>query len=142
MDMPRDTRSFMMRWRRKSLHYGFDRLIDCFDGFFSAYVLYNFLYDYFCELSPDKYSKRDGDRAIEAVLDFLGSDNLADDGELKGAVATLVDELEDGTFYLRNQRMDPKGEWNAARIKGLRSPIHSEWSKCLLEVIYRIRNNT
>ena len=58
MDVPEDILDFMRRWRNKSTAYDYTRVEDCFDGFFTAFVLYNFLYDLICEYDPAHYPKR------------------------------------------------------------------------------------
>jgi hypothetical protein len=136
-DVPEDILDFMLRWRRKSTLYDYNQVEDCFDGFFTAFVLYNFLYDPICEYDPVDYPQRgDRQRATEVVLSFLGSEAIATNAELRRGADSIRQLVENGTFYLRGE------QWDAQRVSGLTSPDSYTWAAALLQILYQIRCNT
>jgi hypothetical protein len=137
MDVPEDILEFMLRWRRKSALYNYARVEDCFDGFFTAFVLYNFLYDLICEYDPAHYPQSgDRKRATEVVLSFLGAETIATEIDLRTSASSIKQVVENGTFYLRGNA------WDAQKMSGLASDDHGTWAKTLLEILYQIRCNT
>jgi len=137
MHVPEDILDFMMRWRRKSDAYDYKRVEDCFDGLFTAFVLYNFLYDLICEYDPVHYPQSgDRQRATEVVLSFLGPETIATNADLRRSADSIRQLVENGTFYLRGDR------WDAQRVSGLISPDSHTWASAFLQVLYQIRCNT
>jgi len=66
MGIPTDILDFVLRWRAKGRQYELNKLTDCFDGFFTAFVLYNLLYDLVCVRNESEYSYRgDEERATK-----------------------------------------------------------------------------
>lgn len=137
MSAPRDIVAFILRWRKKSEKYNYDKLTDCFDGFFSVFVLYNFLYDYICQEDEDRYPETgDRQRSIQVARRFLGADLIATDQDIRRSADQLKSLVMQEVFYLRG------ATWDSARVAGLDSTDNEQWVKCLLEVLYQIRCNT
>ena len=136
MNVPEDILDFMRRWRNKSTGYDYTRVEDCFDGFFTAFVLYNFLYDLICEYDP-AHSPQAGDRtrATEVVLSFLGSNAIATNSHLRLSADSIRQLVENGTFYLRGNA------WDAEKVSGLASNDSQIWANALLYILYQIRCN-
>jgi hypothetical protein len=137
MHVPEDILEFILRWRRKSTLYNYELLEDCFDGFFTAFVLYNFLYDLICEYNPNDYPQSgDRKRATEAVLSFLGSETIYNEMDLRRSASSIMDVVRDRTFYLRGN------VWDEQKMSGLASDDSVTWAKALLKVLYQIRCHT
>ena len=137
MSPPRDIVAFMIRWRKKSKNYNYERLNAFFDGFFTVFVLYNFLYDYICQEDKDRYPESgDRQRSINVARRFLGADVIASDQVIRHNASLLKSLVEEKAFYLRDE------SWDNTRVAGLDSIDNEEWTKCLLEVLYQIRCNT
>lgn len=127
----------MRRWRNKSMGYNYTHVADCFDGFFTAFVLYNFLYDLICEYDPTHYPQPgDKKRATEVVLSFLGSNAIATNSHLRRSADSIRQLVENGTFYLRGN------VWDAEKVSGLASNDSGIWANALLQILYQIRCNT
>ena len=137
MNVPEDIFDFMRRWRNKSTGYDYTRVEDCFDGFFTAFVLYNFLYDLICEYDPAHYPQAgDRKRATEVVLSFLGSNAIATNSHLRRSADSIRQLVENGTFYLCGNA------WDAEKVSGLASNDSQIWANALLQILYQIRCNT
>jgi hypothetical protein len=137
MTPPSDIITFISRWRRKSLNYNLERLQGCFDAFFSAFVLYNFLYDYICQEDAHRFPEEgDRKRAVEVARRFLSSSAIAEDEVVKRSAQELVDLVNEKSFYIRDD------EWDAAQVAGLGTANAERWTEALMEVLYRIRCNT
>jgi len=93
MPLPPDTREFVQRWRNKREAYRLEELEDCFDRFFTSYVLYNFLYEWIALREGFRF---DGDHeaAVKAVRKFLGAGSLFADPILLQNSTTLVELIE------------------------------------------------
>ncbi len=75
MGIPADLLDFVLRWRAKGRHYDVNRLANCFDAFFTAFVLYNPLYDLVCVRNESEYPYRgDEERATKVPKKFLGAE--------------------------------------------------------------------
>lgn len=135
MPLPSDTREFIRRWRDKRDSYGLQRLEDCFDRFFTSYVLYNFLYELVAQQEGYALHK-DQESAVKAARRFLDAKILFEDEILRKESKRLLDLIEKRTFYIRGF------PWDVERIAKLKSNDPEQWSKGLLEVVYGIRNNT
>jgi len=135
MPLPSDTREFISRWRKKRDGYDMEKLEDYFDRFFTSYVLYNFLYEL---VTVQEGYKFDGDQeaAVKAVRKFLGARTLFNDEVLHRESMQLVDLIGKRTFYVRDS------VWDEKRVAKLKTQDAEQWSKGLLEVVYKIRCNT
>jgi nickel-dependent lactate racemase len=135
MPLPPDTHEFIQRWRKKRERYDLKKLEDCFDRFFTSYVLYNFLYELVALREGFEF---DGDQeaAVKAARKFLGAEMLFADEVLQRESKVLVGLIEERTFYVRDT------VWDAGRVAKLKTRDAEQWSKGLLEIVYRIRCNT
>jgi hypothetical protein len=137
MHIPQDIIEFVLRWRRKGQRYNYDRLEDCFDGFFTAFVLYNFLYDLICDYERSRFPQTgDRKRATEVVRQFLGSDALSSDPNIRAHALAIKGTVESGTLYVRD------AVWDAKRVRSLGSSDPVEWAQSVLDILYQIRCNT
>lgn len=137
MNIPDDMVEFLLRWEAKGRRYNFKNLVDCFDGFFTAFVLYNLLYDLLCAQNEAEYRYRgDEERATNVARKFLGAAAIAEDAGIRTNACAIKRLVESGIFYIR------ESAWDAARIEKLRSNDPEQWSKGLLEIVYKIRCNT
>src|SRR3990172_2104801 len=137
MRIPEEMVQFILRWQGKVRRYDYDQLEHCFDGFFTAFVLYNILYDIICEHNQNQYPQtRDRWRAIEVVPDFLGADSIATDPDIRTNASAIKDLIE-LTFYIRRDV-----RWDREKINALGSNNSEIWAKGLLEILYQIRCNT
>lgn len=137
MSLPADTLKFILRWRAKGHQYNMNNLTDCFDGFFTAFVLYNLLYNLVCARNESDYPyDKDEDRATKAPKKFIGADIIAADAEIRGNANIIKGLIENGAFYIRETT------WDCARIVKLNSNDPEQWSKGILEIVYKIRCNT
>jgi nickel-dependent lactate racemase len=134
MIIANDIMVFSERWQEKTKHYGTKKLTDVFDHFFSAFVLYNFLYNQVSEREHDSY-KKDTEKATKTIRKYLGSELIFFDKTIKKNAKKIQDIISTGTFYVRDS------SWDAKRIEKLDSPDIETWSKGLLEIIYSIRCN-
>jgi hypothetical protein len=133
--LPDDTRDFIQRWQSKGRQYTLDKLEDWFDRFFTAYVLYNFLYE-FIDDQQEYGIKADRKASAQVARKFLGAQTLFDDNVIHRQSETLVELIESHAFYIRDT------VWDAERVKGLKTTDPEQWSESLLGVVYQIRCNT
>ncbi len=137
MHVPQDIIEFSLRWRRKGQQYKYDKLEDYFDGFFTAFVLYNFLYELICDYDPSHFPQTgDRQRATEVAIRFLGSEAIASNQRIRTHTLEIKDAVESRNFYVRDT------VWDNNRVKSLESRDAGQWAKNMLEIIYQIRCNT
>jgi hypothetical protein len=90
-----------------------------------------------CAQKEGEYPYRgDEKRAIKVPKKFLGAEVIAMDGEIRNNANAIKVLLEDSTFYIRG------AVWDRARIDKLNSNDPEQWSKGILEIVYKIRCNT
>lgn len=136
MRLPQDTLDFLLRWQKKNKHYDYNNLVNCFDGFFTAFVLYNLLYDLLCSQNGPNYNiKGNEERAIKAARKYLGASTIAADEDIRSNASVIRRLIESRTFYIRDHI------WDAARIEKLRTGDPEQWSIGVLEIVYKIRCN-
>ena len=111
------------------------KLEDCFDRFFTSYVLYNFLYE-LVGIREGYEFHGDEEAAIKVVRKFLGAQILFGDEDLQREAKALVELINQRIFYVRDTA------WDAERVAKLRTSDPEQWSKGLLEIVYKIRCNT
>lgn len=124
----------MKRWELNSKSNTLDGVASHFDRFFSAWVLYNYLYEALAE-SGMGTPRNDTDNATKMVRKLLGADCLYKNPVLQKNAGDLVSLFEGGIFYIR------EGVWDAERVRKLKCEDPPQWVKGLLEVIYQIRCN-
>ena len=135
MRVASDIFDFIKRWREKTKDYGAEDLAHVFDHFFSAFVLYNYLYVQITEIENYGF-EYDRERATKSIRKYLGSKAVADDSVIKENAGVIKELISVGTFYIRDTH------WDSKRITKLNSPDEETWSKGVLEIIYQIRCNT
>ena len=112
-------------------------LPDCFDRFFTAFVLYNFLYNRICDEDNCNYPyKRDPERATKAVEKFLTASSIMESTVIAENAAAIKSLLESQTFYIRDNI------WDRERVLALNTADPALWAIGLLEIVYKIRCNT
>src|SRR2546427_9272068 len=120
MPLPSDTRAFVQRWRQKGTEYKFEPLDECFDRFFTAFVLYNCLYNIVTDRERYEF-RHDYDKAVKVVPKFLTADDLYRDQVVRREAAKLVSLIEHRTFYVREK------VWDDLRISKLRTADSEQW---------------
>jgi hypothetical protein len=160
MTLNSEFRDFCDRWLQKAEDYDTIDLNQCFDKFFTLYVVYNALYVETAALlhrkakkeGRDEYKLEDGrfpdeSAATKYVLDFLKSRSLMDafesDEKTKHALTELISVIQIGQF---NIQLDPV--WGRPqRVKdrelltSLKSNNTDEKARAILKIIYAIRCN-
>lgn len=137
MNVPSDIIDFMLRWRKKSRQYDYNRLNHCFDGFFTIFVLYNFLYDLICEYDRQTYPQQgDRRRATDVVVQFLGGQVIASDKEIRTNAFLIKKLVENGIFCIR------ASTWDRTKVADIENEEPTCWAVSLLEILYQVRCNT
>jgi hypothetical protein len=133
--IPKDTSVFIQRWKNKGKCYALNCLEHYFDRFFTAFVLYNFLYEEICSNCKLELDK-DCEKATKAAKKFLGASAIFADATICQNAKKIQTLIRSKTFYIRND------VWDGERIKKLDSADPEQWVIGLLEIVYRIRCNT
>lgn len=135
MPIPQHVSAFVDRWSRKRDQYETERLDDCFDRFFTSYVIYNFLYGWITQsegygLSGDK------EMATKVPKEYLGAEALHENAALQKATKTIADELNSGHFTLKDSVEDKK------ILDKISSGNAEQWSIGMMQAVYQVRCNT
>ena len=123
---------FLDRWKKKGLSYDLNDVSQCFDAFFTAYVPFNFLYDF---LAPSISITESNKIPIKVPKIFLSPQVIASDDEIKASVNVIHQLGEAGCLNLKNPR------WDKKQIEKLSSNDPMQFSSGVLEIIYGIRCN-
>jgi len=136
MQLHQDTLDFCERWRQKGAKYSMDEPPDCFDRFFTAFALYNCLYN---EVNRRCHLRLQGDKntAIAAAKGFLTSKVIVVDKIIHDCSIEISTLIQRNEFYVWNENSDSRSE----PVKNLRSPNPDEQVDGLLKIIYGIRCN-
>ena len=124
---------FLMRWKEKGESYNLDDLSDCFDAFFSAYVPFNFIYDFLAHNSPPIKDKKNIPVKVPRI--FLGSKAIASDSEIKSNATIIQDLGARGLLNLEHFR------WDERQLNKLSSNDPEQYSSGVLEILYKVRCN-
>lgn len=148
-----ELREFCERWFQKARGYQGQSIQECFDRFFTLFIVYNRLYT---ELTlswartkriklrgclPDKKS------ATECVHEYLGTNhiwsNLQNDDECQQAVSKIRNLLENQVFVIKLDRLrgEPRPEEDLKLLNNLRSDNKQREVSALLDIIYSVRCN-
>lgn len=135
MSLSIDTLNFIQRWLDKASRYENEKLEDYFDRFFSVFVLYNFLY---CLINEQNgyNKKKDSEAAVYVAKKYLGASKIYEDESLKADALRIKELINEGSFYIRDS------VWDKSKIKKIESNDPEQWSKGILEIVYKIRCNT
>lgn len=132
------TFEFIKRWQKKGRdNYPMnDWLSNYFDRFFTAFVLYNFLYNLLSR-ELQLTSKKEKERATIPAKDFLTGKTIFEEPSIIENGNDILDFIRRKEFYFRNEDLD----WKSEPVKKMESSIPDEWTTGLLEIIYVIRCN-
>ena len=149
-----ELREFCERWFQKAREYHGQSIQECFDRFFTLFIVYNRLY---AELTLSwartgkivirGRSLPDALAARQYVHNYLGTNhiwsNLQNDEECQQAVSIIRNLLENQRFMIKLDRLrgDPSPEEDKKLLQNLRSEIKGHQVFALLDIIYSIRCN-
>jgi len=150
-----DFQEFYRNWIRKADEYQEYTLANCFDKFFTMYVVYNRLYaesTFFLarrkEISiENRKTFPDARAAKEYVLQFIGSANLVEhlecDHNTTEALNTITRLIEEARFHIKLDMISGNGqkEEDIKLLQSLKSDDRGIRAIAILDVIYSIRCN-
>lgn len=127
-----DSIKLVRRWSFKRELYGFDHITESVDRMFTAYVIYNHLYN---SLNQSLQYGISGDRnkAISVIPKFLGKD-LFSDKIVISLIKTLREIHLSGQFYFKNIN------WDLEKFRQLELEEEPR-IEAALEILYTIRCN-
>ena len=128
---------FSEQWREKGRNYLFDHNpANYFDRFFTAFVLYNCLYN---EINRICYLRleRDKNKAVAAAKAFLTSEAILAELTVKSCSDEILNLIQRKEFYIWKEQSDYQSE----PVMKLSSPNPNEHIDGLLEIIYGVRCN-
>jgi hypothetical protein len=135
MPLPQHVSAFVDRWTQKRERYGTERLDDCFDRFFTSFVIYNFLYGWITQ--SEGYSlSGDREMATKVPKKYLSAGVLHGNDALREATTIIAEQLRSGYFTLKNPDEDQK------ILQKLSSTDPAQWSIGMMQAIYQVRCNT
>lgn len=146
---------FYRSWLQKADQYGDADLKQCFDKFFTLFVIYNRLY---AEVTFNLaragrirlrgwYSFPDSTAAKSYVQQYLGSANLLskleDNEESKKAIDTISNLVEDGIFNIKLDMVtgNSQRETDLKLLNSLKSTNKWKRAYAILDIIYSLRCN-
>lgn len=146
---------FYRSWLQKAEEYEETDLRQCFDKFFTLFVVYNRLYAEATftlarkgEINlATRYSFPDSMAAKSYVQKYLGGANLLskleDNEESKQAIATIRNLIEDGIFNIKLNMVtgNSQREADLELLKSLKSTNRGQRARAILDIIYSIRCN-
>ncbi len=148
--------SFYRNWIRKAEEYGTEELHQCFDKFFTLYVVYNRLYAEMTFLlvrkgevtfKKGRSSFPDSKAAKDYVRNYLGSSDivnqLEEDLNTKQSLHAILKLIEEGTFHIKLDVMTGNRQKEADKklLNSLRSIDEDTKALAILDYIYSIRCN-
>lgn len=149
-----ELREFCERWFQKAQRYQRQSIHDCFDKFFTLFIVYNRLY---AELTLSwartgkiQLSSRgfpDEKAATKYVHNYLSTNhiwsNLENDAQCQLAVGAIRTLLENQVFVIKLDRLrgEPRPEEDKRLLEDLRSENRHRKVGALLDIIYSVRCN-
>lgn len=146
--------SFCERWFQKAQGYQRQSIQDCFDKFFTLFVVYNRLYAELTlslartgEIPSPSRSFPDKKAATKYVHNYLGTNHIwssfQNDDQCQQAVNTMLNLLENQVFVIKLDRLrgEPRPEEDKKLLEDLRSENWPRKVGALLDIIYSIRCN-
>jgi hypothetical protein len=148
---------FVSGWQRKAKRYKVDNLRNCFDKFFTLYIVFNRIYaeatfslarQFPCQFKTIKWTSfPDVDAATAHILQFMNARNyvsgiMADENSAS-ALKEIIRLIRDERFYIKldmitgNQQRDK----DLKLLADLESSNQATKGKAILETIYCIRCN-
>ncbi len=146
---------FCERWFEKAQWYQGQSIQDCFDKFFTLFIVYNRLYAELTlswartgriKLSGRNPSLPDAKAAKKYVHKYLGTyhiwSNLQND-VCQQAISKIRKLLENQVFVIKLDRLrgDPRREEDRKLLEDLRSESQDRKVRALLDIIYSVRCN-
>jgi hypothetical protein len=146
---------FCHSWLNKADEYTTNTLQECFDKFFTLFVVYNRLYGETTFVLHRKniinISRRtafpDADAAKNYVLQYLGSysfiDSLANNQATSNAIISLKQLLAGGHFFIKLHMITGKRQRNKdlELLEQLNSKNKNTKAHAILDVLYSVRCN-
>ena len=144
---------FYERWRQKADEYASEDLRDCFDKFFTLFVVYNRLY---AELGLSLARRRprfsptylsDAHVAKRIVPQYLGTasiwNSFQDDIVCRKSIDSLTRLIEQQTFSIKLDRLygTPRREQDLILLESLNSGNKNKKVLAIIDIIYSIRCN-
>ncbi len=151
-----ELREFCERWFQKARGYQGQSIRECFDKFFTLFIVYNRLYAELTlswartgriKLSGRNPSLPDAKAAKEYVHRYVGTNhiwsNLQNDDQCQLAVSTIRKLLENQVFVIKLDRLrgEPRPEEDKKLLEDLRSENRHREVGALLDIIYSVRCN-
>lgn len=151
-----ELREFCERWFQKARGYQGQSIRECFDKFFTLFIVYNRLYAELTlswartgriKLGSRNPSLPDAKAAKEYVHSYLGTkhiwSNLQNDNQCQRAVNTISDLLENREFAIKLDRLsgEPRQEEDRKLVEDLESGNYFRKVRALLDIIYSVRCN-
>ena len=149
-----ELREFCERWFQKARAYQGQSIQECFDRFFTLFIVYNRLY---AELTLSwartgriqlrGHSLPDKKPATEYVHKYLGTNhiwsNLQNGDQCQQAISTIRNLLEKKVFVIKLDRLrgEPRPEEDLKLLNNLRSDDKQREVSALLDIIYSVRCN-
>lgn len=154
-------KDFYRSWNRKAQKYGDQDLRQCFDKFFTLFVIYNRLYAqatfFLVRRGIVRLERRrllgrintfpDSRAAKDYIRTYLGNRNLIDqlerDIQSNEAIRTICRLIEDEEFYIKLDVMSGNRlrEEDLRLLNSLRSPNEAVKARAILDFLYSIRCN-
>lgn len=154
-------KDFYRSWNRKAQKYGDQDLRQCFDKFFTLFVIYNRLYAEATFLLVRRGIVRlerrgllgrintfpDSRAAKDYIRTYLRNRNLIDqlEGDIQSneAIRTVCRLIEDEEFYIKLDVMSGNRlrEEDLRLLNSLRSPNEAVKARAILDFLYSIRCN-
>ena len=155
MPLSSDFVDFYRDWLQKAESYSGSESRECFDKFFTLYVLFNRLYAEATfrlarrgELTLDDRGRfPDAKAAQEYLLQYLGAGEvvreLTDDMTTKEALAEIQEHLRSGRFAFKLDMVTGRSQPDHDRelLRDLESTNRNTQGKAILEAVYAIRCN-
>ncbi|MBI3930386.1 MAG: hypothetical protein HY325_00030 [Chloroflexi bacterium] len=147
---------FCERWFEKAQGYQRQSIQDCFDKFFTLFIVYNRLYAELTlswartgriKLRDRNPSLPDVKAAKEYVHSYLGTNhiwsNIQNDAQCQLAVSAIRKLLENQVFVIKLDRLrgEPRPEEDKKLLEDLRSENQHRKVGALLDIIYSVRCN-
>lgn len=149
-----ELRGFCERWFQKARGYQGQSIQECFDRFFTLFIVYNRLCAELTlswartgKIQLPSRSFPDAKAATKYVHSYLGTNhvwsNLQNGDQCQQAVSTIRNLLEDQKFEIKLDRLrgEPRPEEDLKLLNNLRSDNKGRKVSALLDIIYSVRCN-
>jgi hypothetical protein len=155
MPLSQEFQSFYQSWVEKADQYSTETVNECFDKYFTLFVIYNRLY---AEATfvlgrknqvnlANKTAFPDSQAARSYVLQYVGSNHLLNglegDETINDAIETIKNLINNENFYIKLNMVtgDRQRDKDLDLLKRLRSKSSNRRAEAILETLYCIRCN-